>query len=381
MKDASTQAKQYGRQKIRLAVFQLLLTLLFLIVMLFSGASVFLKQLVTRCAENFYIQAALYLTLFSIIYYLLFVGLDFYGGFLLERKFSLSTQKITNWLKQSIKKWLLSFVIFLVAAQVLYIFLRHFPNNWPLPATAAWLLFTIVLGKIAPVLIIPLFYKCNPLDNIALKERLLKLSSSCGLAVEQVFQIQLSRQTIKANAAVAGLGAGRRILLADTLLENFTDDQIEAVFAHELGHVRLHHVWKILTFTAVFSMAAFFLTNVLFKISSRIFGFSDVSDIAAFALLALILIIVGLLFVPVQNAFLRYLEKQADIFALAHITNTDSFTSAITKLAHQNLSDPSPSRLVEILFHTHPPISERIDYARQKKNGSALKEQQNSSNC
>ena len=366
MEETSIQAKEYSRQRIRLAVYQLLLTLAFLIVMHICGASVFLRDQVARWSQNFYVQVGIYLVLFSVVYYLLFVGLDFYGGFSLEHKFLLSTQTILDWLKQSIKKWLLSFVVFLVAGEVLYVFLKHFPNNWWLLATAGWFLLSVVLGKIAPILIIPLFYKCNPLDNNVLKERLLELCKNCSVGIKQVFEIQLSKETRKANAAVAGLGKSRRILLGDTLLENCSDDEIEAIFAHELGHVCLYHVWKILTFGAVISLGSFYLTYVLFKISVRFFGFNQISDIAAFPLLALILMPIGLLFMPIQNGFLRYIEKKADMFALGHIRNRDSFISAITKLGSQNLSDPSPSKVVKILFHTHPSISERVLYASER---------------
>jgi len=365
MEEASTQAKEYSRQRIRLAVYQMLLILAFLTVMHICGVSVFLRELVVRWSQNFYMQVGIYLVLFSVVYYLLFIGLDFYSSFWLEHKFLLSTQTIVNWLKQSIKKWLLSLVVLLVATEVLYVFLRHFPNSWWLLVTGAWFLLTVMIGKIAPVLIIPLFYKCNPLDNNVLKERLLKLCKNCGVGIKKVFEIQLSKETRKANAAVAGLGKTKRILLGDTLLENYADDEIEAIFAHELGHICLHHIWKILAFGAVISLASFYLTYLLFKISLNFFGFSHISDIAAFPLLALILMLIGLLFIPIQNGFMRYLEKQADIFALSHIPNKDNFVSAITKLGSQNLSDPSPSRFVKILFHTHPSISERVLYASQ----------------
>ena len=165
MEEASIKAKEYSRQRIRLAVYQLLLTLAFLTVMLFSGISISLRNLVTSWSQNFYIQVGLYLVIFSTVYYLLFVGLDFYGGFLLERKFLLSTQTIHYWLKQSVKKWLVFLAVFLAAGETLYVFLRHSPNNWWLLATTGWFLLTVVLGKLAPVLIIPLFYKCNPLDK------------------------------------------------------------------------------------------------------------------------------------------------------------------------------------------------------------------------
>jgi len=362
MEEASARAKQYSKLKTRLIFSQLLLTAAFLLVMLFSGASVLLRDLVAGWGRNFYLQVCIYLTIFCGIYYFLFVGLDFYGGFLLEHKFLLSNQTVLDWLKQSIKKWLLSLVMLLVAGEALYFFLRRFPNNWWLVATAAWILLAVVLGKLTPVLIIPLFYKCTPLASEGLKERLLRLGKDCGVGIKQVFEVQLSKETQKANAAVAGFGKGRRILLGDTLLRNYSDEEIEAIFAHELGHVCLFHTWKILGFGAAISLASFYLTFLLFKAGLSFFGFDHTYDIAAFALLALILLLIGLLFMPIQNGFLRYLEKHADIFALGHIQNKQSFISAITKLSNQNLSDPSPSRLVEFLFYTHPPISKRLRY-------------------
>ncbi len=368
MEATSTQARQYSKCKNRLIVVQLILTAAFLIIMLFSGASVFLKDLVADWGRNFYIQVGLYMVIFGGIYYLLFIGLDFYGGFLLEHKFQLSNQTVLGWLKQNVKKGLLSLLLLLVAGEALYFFLRHFPNNWWLPVTAAWLLLTVVLGKITPVLIIPLFCKCRPLANPGLKERLLRLAKTCGVGIEQVFEIRLSKDTQKANAAVAGLGKGRRILLGDTLLEKYSDEEIEAIFAHELGHIRLLHIWKILGVGAVISLASFYLTFLLFKAGSGFLGYNEIYDIGVFPLLALILMILGLILTPMQNGYLRHLEKQADIFALGRIQNRQSFVSAITKLATQNLSDPSPGRLAEILLHTHPPVSKRLRYAREEKN-------------
>ena len=361
-------AKQYSKLKTRLTVSQLLLTAVFLIIMLLSGASVFLRELVAGWSRNFYLQVGLYLAIFGGIYNLLFVGLDFYGSFVLEHKFQLSNQTAFGWLKKSIKKGLLSLLMLLPLAEALYFFLRHFPNHWWLLTTAAWLLLTIVLGKLAPVLIIPLFYKCSPLANRELKERLLRLSKNCGVGVEEVFEVQLSKDTQKANAAVAGFGKGRRILLGDTLLKNYSDDEIEAIFAHELGHVRLLHTWKILGFGAAISLVSFFLTYLLFERGLSFFGFDRIYDIAAFALLALILMLMGLLFTPIQNGYMRHLEKQADIFAIEQQEDPQSFSSAMTKLANQNLIDPSPGRCVELLFYDHPPISRRLRYVGTKKN-------------
>jgi len=368
MEEISTKAKQYSRSKVRLTIVQLLLTVLFLIIMLFSGASLFLKRLVAGWIWNFYLQVGLYLVIFGCTYHLLFLWLDFYGGFLLEHKFLLSNQTVLGWLKKSAKKGLLSLLIFLPAVEVLYFFLRHFPNHWWLPTTAAWFLLTIVLGRITPALIIPLFYKCKPVANRELKERLLKLGESCGVGIKEVFEIQLSKDTRKANAAVAGIGKSRRILLGDTLLSNFSDEEIEAVFAHELGHVRLLHTWKILGFGAVASLVSFYLTFLLFQSGTSSLGFDEVYDIGAFPLLAFILMVVGLVLMPVQLWYLRRLEKQADMFATVHTEKPESFASAMTKLADQNLIDRWPGRVEELLLHDHPPVSKRLSYTKTEDN-------------
>ncbi len=366
MEEISVQAKEYSRQRILLAVYRLLLTFLFLMVILLSGASLFLRRIVEDWSRNFYIQAGLYLVVFSLVYDLIFLGLDFYGGFLLEHKFSLSNQTVLDWIKQGIKKYLLSLALCIVAGEMLYVFLRHFPNTWWLLLTAGWFLLTIVLGKIAPVLIIPLFYKCKPLDNESLKQVLLDLCTTCGVGIKRVFEIKLSKETRKANAAVAGFGKSKRILLSDTLLRNYSDDEIRSVFAHELAHVCLHHTMKILVFGALISLISFYLAYVSFNASLDFFGFKQVYDIAAFPLFALILLLIGLVFIPLQNVFLRYLEKKADMFALSHIENKESFISMLKKLGKQNLSDPAPGKLVRILFYTHPSISERIGYASKE---------------
>jgi STE24 endopeptidase len=360
------QAKRYSKLKTRLVIIQLFLTAAFLIIMLFSGASLLLKGLVAGWCRNFYLQVGLYLAVFAGIYYLLFVGLEFYGGFLLEHKFLLSNQTVLGWLKNNVKKGLLSLLMLLIVGEAFYLFLRHFPNHWWLLMAGAWVLFTIILSKIMPVLIIPMFYKCSPLTNGGLKERLLRLCKDCGVEAEQVFEVQLSKDTRKANAAVAGMGKGRRILLGDTLLKNYSGEEIEAIFAHELGHVRMLHVWKILGFSTAIALVSFYLTHLLLETGMTALGFDGISDIAGFPFLAMVLMVAGLVFMPIQNAYLRHLEKQADIFATKHIENWQSFASAITKLGTQNLSDPLPSRWEELLLYDHPPISKRLRYMRGK---------------
>ncbi len=363
MAQNSTRARQYSVLKMRLVIVQVLLTAAFLVLMLFSQAGLLLKQLAVSATGNFYLQLGLYLLEFGAVYYLLFVGLDFYSGFVLERRFGLSRQSLGAWLKQSLRKTFLLSLAALAAAELFYLLLRNFPNTWPLPATALWVLIAVTLGKIAPIVIIPLLYKCVPLTDKELERNLLNLSRKFGVPVKRVFEVQLSTDTEKANAAVAGMGKSRRILLADTLLRNFSNEEIEAVFGHELAHIALQHWLKLTVFGTAVSLATFYLTYLVFRPAVDFLGFDAVHDLAAFPLLVLILTSVTLVLIPLQNIYLRYLEKRADLLALSRVPAKEGFISAMKKLAGQNLSDPSPAKAVEFLFYTHPPISERIRYA------------------
>ncbi|MHC4260473.1 MAG: M48 family metalloprotease [Planctomycetota bacterium] len=348
MEEVTTKAKQYSRSKTRLTVVQLVMTLLFLLIMLVCGASLALKELVAGWSQNYYVQLGLYLVIFGGIYQVLFVWLEFYGGFLLEHKYLLSNQTVLGWMMKNAKKGLLSLLIFLPAMEALYFFLRNFPKSWWLLTTGGWLLLSVVLGRIMPTVIIPLFYKCKPIANTDLKERLLNLGRSCGVMIKDVFEIKFSKDTKKANAAIAGFGKGRRVLLGDTLLGDCSEEEIEAVFAHELGHIRLLHTWKIFGFGAVISLVSFYFTFVLFEAGTSVLAFEG------------------------QLWYSRHLEKRADIFAVEHIENPQSFASVMTKLASQNLIDTSPSRLEEVLLHDHPSISKRLSYI----NGEAKPEPQ-----
>ena len=363
MEEKLKQSKQSSKLKVGITIIQLILTIAFILIILIFGISAFLADLVKSWIGNFYLQVGLYLIIFSGIYYLIFLPLDFYDGFLLEHRFHLSNETMTGWGIKNLKKVLVSVPVLLIAGESLYFLLRHFPRFWWLLLAVLWMVFTVILNKIVPVLIIPLFYQCTPLPEGGLRTKLIDLSNKCGLAIKGVFEIKLSKDTKKANAAVAGYGKGRRILLGDTLLANYSEDEINAVFAHELGHVKLFHTWKILGFGMVVSLVCFYLTYLFFNAASGLFGFEQIYDIAAFPLLLLFLTLVGLVLLPVQNGYMRHLEKDADIFALDHIQDKQDFISAIAKLGAQNLSDPSPGKFVELFLYTHPPISKRLRYA------------------
>ncbi|MGE5294446.1 MAG: M48 family metalloprotease, partial [Solirubrobacterales bacterium] len=319
---------------------------------------------------NYHLQLTGYLLVFLVGYSLALLGLDFYGDVILERRYHLSNQTVAGWIVRSIKAWLLSAGLVILSFNLLYALFRVLPNWWWIAASAGWFILLVLMGKIAPAVIVPLFYKLQPLADRALADRLLALAQRCGVRISQVFEIRLSKETKKANAAVVGLGSERRIVIGDTLLDLCTHDEIEAVFAHELGHVALRHGWKLLGVAAAFSVAGFYILHLFYARSATALGFEGGSDIAAVPLLMLWLMVGGLLAKPFQAALSRRLERQADLFIIGKVPSPETLASSLNKLAGRNLADPEPSRLVELLFYTHPPVAKRIAYLRESARGS-----------
>jgi STE24 endopeptidase len=364
LEKAPDRAKQYSRSKLATGILKIALGFLLLAAFLLSGASSGLYGLFRSLIANYHLQLSGYLLVFSAGYYLLFLGLDFYGDVVLERRYGLSNQTTAGWLVRSAKEWGLSTFLIVGVLNLLYAVIRSLPDWWWLIAAVGWFVLLVLISKITPAVIVPLFYKMVPLQNSELADRLLALAGRCGVRVQRVFEIKLSKETNKANAAVVGWGRNRRILIGDTLLTLCSDDEIEAVFAHELGHVALHHTWKLLAGSAASFVIGFYLLYLVLGPSAAALGFAGPADLATIPLLLLWIAVFGFLSKPLQTGYSRHLEKQADLFILDKVERPETLASALTKLADRNLSDPHPSRLVEALFYTHPPIAKRIAYLR-----------------
>jgi STE24 endopeptidase len=269
------------------------------------------------------------------------------------------------WWVKELKHLAVGAVIGALLLEGLYALLRVAPRTWPLWATAGWILFSIVLARVFPTLLLPLFYKTTPLADEALKARVLGLCRKVGLPALEVFRFDLGAETRKANAALAGLGKTRRVLLADTLISEFTPEEIEGVLAHELAHYRYHHIVKLLVMAAAGSWIAFTLTAAVSQRWVEALRLTGLSDIAGFPMLMLWFSLLGVIGMPLQNWVSRQFEWQSDRFATATVEKPAAFAAALTRLAALNLADPSPPWWIVWLFYDHPPITERILAAEQ----------------
>lgn len=359
------QAKTYSKIKYRLFFVNALLSGLFLISVLVTGLSSWLVQNLT----NWQISPWLVVGAYAVIGYtfmdLVFLPLSFYSGYILEHRFQLSNMTFGAWFWDHIKGFLISIIFSVIALEVLYLFLGYFPKTWWIWTFCTWLFFSFVLGKLAPILLLPIFYKIEPLENPSLKERLIILATAVNAKILGVYKMNMSKKTKKANAMFAGIGSTKRIILGDTLLDNFTEDEIEVILAHEMGHYYYKHIIMQLAFSSVLFLTGLLLVDKIIEYLLPVFGFATIQDVAAFPLFSLILSIFFSMAMPGVNGFSRACERAADRFALVRTKNKSAFISSMEKLAKQNLADPCPPRWIEWLLYSHPSIQRRIEMAHK----------------
>ena len=361
--DRLERARQYSRIRVRLGIFS---TILFFTVTLF-----FIAVGITRWIENIsygitsspYLALLLFAVIFGFLNSVITFPLKIYSGYILEHRFALSNQSFPAWLWDGVKGLLVGAVIGTPVLLIFYFFLRTYETNWWLPVGIIMILFSVILARLAPTIIFPLFYKFKPVEDGELKERIMKRCREAGMNIKGIFQFDMSTKTRKANAAFAGIGKAKRIILGDTLLDEFTHDEIDVVFAHELGHYKLGHIKRMMAVGIVSTMVALFIAAQLYALSIGWFGFESVTRLAALPLLTIWMGVYGLLSGPIDNWLSRRHEYQADKFALEMTKNKEAFISTMNKLASMNLSDPEPPRWVEVLFHSHPTIRKRIQAA------------------
>ena len=357
----SPEARRYNRIRRWLEIADFVLGLVLLVVLLETGWSSSLRDLAYRAAfQNYTLAVFLYLLMLMVVGKLLGLGLDFYG-FRLEHRFQLSNQRLRAWGWDQVKAFLVGVVLAAIVTELLYFIIREVPQHWWLITWAVFLGLFVLLAQLAPVILFPIFYKFAPLQNEELKSRLVRLSEQAGTRVRGVYQWKLSEKSKKANAALTGLGTTRRIILADTLLENYSPDEIEAVLAHELGHQVHRHILKSIAVQAAITFVGFWTANEALQYAiDHSNKFTGLADFANLPLLALVSTVLSLLVLPALNAYSRYNERQADRYAFRSIVNVEPFISAMNKLADQNLAERTPSRFVEWFFHSHPATSRRV---------------------
>jgi len=362
-------ARLYNRRKRRLAFLHLAGAIVYLLVMLFF-LTIGLAARAESISERHFgasptASAAVYAFFFFLLYRLACFPIHYESEFRLEHEFMLSKETFGEWLWRDLKTYLVSQFFLILAVLVFYWFLRVAGELWWLYAAGTYIVFSILICRLFPVLIFPLFFKRNPLPHGALVERLVAVAGKANFAITSVHSFDLSRQTRKVTAGLVGLGKTREVLLSDNLLAGFSPEEIEAVFAHELGHHVHKHFLRLFVFGSVLALLGFYLLHVVLGRALPLLGFADRGSIATLPLFVLALAVFSVVVRPVTNAYSRRLESESDAYAVRACGSAAPFTSALEKLARANLADARPGKLAEIFLYDHPPLAARIARVRR----------------
>ena len=365
--ERQVKAKQYARIQRRLMVLDLAFGGVYMIAWLIFGWSAGLSGWLREISTNAWWIVFLYIVVFGGIYYLLDLPLSFYQGFSLPHRFDMSTQKLTGWIVDQIKGILVGGLLGVIVLEIIYAILRAYPSTWWLWAAGILLIFNVILANLAPVLLMPLFYKFVLLDDehTDLAMRLIQLAKNSGTYVRGVYKFDMSKRTKAANAALTGLGNTRRIILGDTLLREFTPDEIETVMAHELGHQVHRDIPLGIIFGSITTLIGLFLASLGLNLGVKVLGFAGTADMAALPLLLLVLGFYELVTMPLENGLSRWRERRADEYALDVTHNGKAYASALKRLANQNLADADPEPWVEWILYSHPALGKRITMAEK----------------
>lgn len=354
-------SKKYNNTKLFIGITKGIISFVLLFLFVYLGYSFQLENYIRTFLQNDYLVFIIYVFAIGIFSSILFAPVNFYTGFYLEHKYKLSNQTFAKYIIENIKSMLVGLVIGVPVLLLFFFIINQFGDLWWLIFATAMFLISVVLSQVFPILIMPIFYKIIPLDDEELKTRITKLAKGAGITVQNVFSFDMSKNTKKANAAFAGLGKTKRIILGDTLLYDYSKDEIETVIAHELGHYKHKHILKNILFGTLTSFLTFFIISLLYKNSLSWFDFTSITKIAALPILSLWAMLVGLIQTPIGNILSRKYEYEADRYAIESTLKPQSFIKTLNKLTEQNLGDKTPHPFVEWFFYSHPSIKNRIN--------------------
>jgi STE24 endopeptidase len=355
--------KHYSKIKLRLSLIDLVLDLLLVTVLAFSGISIFIAGLAS-VTGNIYVNFLLFILIIGLCFSIIGLPFDFYGSYIIEHRFGLSNQTVLKWIWERLKSTLISLLIGIPIAIVFYFLILRMGDKWWIFFSCFIFIISVFLARIAPVVIFPLFYKFTKIEDDELMGRLEKILSEVNIKINGIFSFNMSKDTKKANAGFTGLGKSKRIILSDTLIEKFTPEEISVVFAHEAGHYKHRHIIKNIVFSTVVIFVSFYVCSLLHSLTIKAMGFEHIYDLAALPALVFYLTLAGLIMMPVTNYISRRYEFQADEFAIKITSNADAFISTMEKLAEINLANKSPHPVVEFFLYSHPSINRRIEFAK-----------------
>jgi len=322
-----------------------------------------LEKSIEAYVSQFWLVVAVFVLVGYLVFWLVSLPFDYYHGYVLEHRFELSNESLGKWFMEHLKVSVLMILLVFSFAEGVYNFMRLDQTYWWFCFWLVSALLIVFFMYVAPVLIMPLFYKFPKLKDEELLNTLTKLADKAGIKIMGVFEMKVGAKTKKATAALTGMGRTRRMLLSDTFLSSFTKDETESVMGHEIGHHVYGHIWKLTALFTTGFLLMLLVTDQVLRVSIGYFGIPSIGSVDSFPLMALTLGLLYAALTPLVNTLSRHAEGQCDQYELDLVGRPDAYISAMTKLCDQNLRYAYPSPIVEFCFYDHPSGKKRVERA------------------
>ena len=320
--------------------------------------------------SNLWMQSTL-LFVWNFLLSLFFLPLDFFSTFKIEADFGFNRSTKYLWLIDQLKGTLVGACINIPLIALLLYLLKTFTHTWWMWGTLGSFIMQIVLLWLYPKLILPLFNKLTPLEDGSLKTRLNDLAKKAGFASTAIQVLDSSKRSTHSNAYCSSLGKIQHIVLYDTLLKNFSDEEIEAIVAHEIGHYKCKHILKTLLVSTGVTLVGLKACDLLLKsdwLANQV-GVLETTPLLLLIMLSTFLPLITYWFNPIWNRFSRKYEYEADAFANAQSPTCGvQLIQALKKLYRENLSNLFPHPLYSGFHYSHPTLLEREKAITHGKN-------------
>ena len=358
---------RYTTDNIRFKLFQTSISKLVFLYIILSGLLPWLAESLARM--NFLIAGLIFFAVICLVEVLMGLPFDYYHSFVIEDRYGFNTKTLKIWLSDLVKSMLVLIILgtFLVSALLLMI--TYAGQSWWIWAWVIFLLFQLIMTILYPTVIAPLFNRFTSLEDSELKNGIKRLAEIEGIDIKGIYQMDATRRTRHTNAYFSGMGKAKRIVLFDSLIRSHSQDEILAILAHEIGHLKKNHIKKQLVIVSVVSLFLFFLASKLltWEVMYNSFGFSNMPCYVGLFLVGILWEPLTFFMSPIGMAISRKFEREADFYSLGILKTAKPLKKALKKMAKENLSNLNPHPLYVCFNYSHPPLLERIEYLEARE--------------
>lgn len=358
---------RYTTDNIRFKLFQTSISKLVFLYIILSGLLPWLAESLARM--NFLIAGLIFFAVICLVEVLMGLPFDYYHSFVIEDRYGFNTKTLKIWLSDLVKSMLVLIILgtFLVSALLLMI--TYAGQSWWIWAWVIFLLFQLIMTILYPTVIAPLFNRFTSLEDSELKNGIKRLAEIEGIDIKGIYQMDATRRTRHTNAYFSGMGKAKRIVLFDSLIRSHGQDEILAILAHEIGHLKKNHIKKQLVIVSVVSLFLFFLASKLltWEVMYNSFGFSNMPCYVGLFLVGILWEPLTFFMSPIGMAISRKFEREADFYSLGILKTAKPLKKALKKMAKENLSNLNPHPLYVCFNYSHPPLLERIEYLEARE--------------